>query len=91
MSRFNALALGLSLLLVPAASAFAEGEGSFQPQVVASPASGRAVDGGVGGSFAYSLGEGGQQAASPAQASVGAARNAAIAAGAFVFNSGLNG
>jgi len=83
------LAGGLSLLVLPAATAFA-GEGSFQPQTVASAASGTGGYASLGRSFIYNGGEGGQPDAAPAF-TVGRVAPVSVTAGANPYNAGLNG
>jgi hypothetical protein len=87
--RKSILAAALSLLVLPAATAFAS-EGTYQPQVVASPATGQAVHGAIGQSFIYNPGEGGQTIARPAVPANGASGGNAVAGG-FAYNTGLNG
>lgn len=88
--RKSITAAALSLLVLSSATAFAS-EGTFEPQQVASPASGAAPRGDVGMSFVYSMGEGGQTASAPAAAAARPASPTAVAAGAFAYNPGLNG
>lgn len=91
MIRKVLLAGTFALLSLSGGSAFADGEGTFVPTVVASPASGASPDRGTGRSFTYNQAEGGQpemMAASPAR---GPARGVALSAGSFSYNAGLNG
>jgi hypothetical protein len=87
--RHSTLAAALSLLMLPAASAFADGEGSAMPQAVASPASGHA-DHRVAAQVIYSQGEGGQSDARPAAQPAGAPMRQAVTSGMFL-NLGTNG
>jgi hypothetical protein len=88
MRKSMIIAAAMSLLVLPAASAFAS-EGTFQPAAVASPATGKATNQGSVASFAYSQAEGGQVEATPVlRRSVG---RGAVSAGAFSVNTGLNG
>lgn len=84
------LAGGLSLLVLPGATAFA-GEGSFQPQQVASPVTGVGGYPAIGQNFIYNQAEGGQQAAQPASSVHADMASPAVQAGAFVYNTGANG
>jgi len=88
--RKSLSAAALSLLMLPAATAFAS-EGSYAPVAVASPASGTAVSKPIGGSFVYSQGEGGQSQASPQGANGHGTARAGISANAFSYNVGGNG
>lgn len=88
MTRFTTLAAAISMLVLPAASAFAAGEGTFQPTVAAWSASGPAIDRGIGASFVYSAGEGGQDLAGPVAAAPTGPRAPAVAAGSFQYNAG---
>ena len=89
--KTSIIAAALSLLVLPAATAFA-GEGSFQPQAVASAASGAGGYASVGQSFVYNQAEGGQQDqnAAPAFTAGGFAPVSASTA-ANQYNAGLNG
>lgn len=91
MTRFTTLAAAVSLLVLPAASAFAEGEGTYAPSTVAWSAAGPAVDRGVGASFAFNAGEGAQDAGRPAPAAPRAVAAPAVAGGTFRFNEAQNG
>jgi hypothetical protein len=90
MSRIPILVLGMSLLAVSTTAALADGEGTYSPVAVASPAQGRVVDAGTRGSFIFSQGEGGQAEARPVIAAP-TARSLPIASGSFQFNAGQNG
>jgi hypothetical protein len=88
--RKSLFVAALSLLVLPAATAFAS-EGTFEPAVVASPASGATASAPIGGSFVYSQGDGGQNPAFPRGANAHDTARMGISAGAFSYNAGSNG
>lgn len=90
MSRVSVFLVGMSLLAVPSTAALADGEGTYSPTVFAAQVHGPSADSGVGRSFVFNDGEGGQPQGRPVIATT-PARNLPPTAGSFQFNAGQNG